>query len=161
MSDSCDLFVTVAHKRSLIHGIFQARILKWVAIFLLQGIFLTQGLNHVSCVSCIAGRFFTHRAIREAPSQYSQCAYYSRSDSPVIPPLTMPKPPACTNCAERKSKVRMLPQVTHKNATLQNQHSVLHFQNNTNVYVQTLHHFHLLKAELLERIVLYKLYKVY
>ena len=28
-----------------VHGIFQARILEWVAIFLLQGIFLTQGLN--------------------------------------------------------------------------------------------------------------------
>ena len=30
---------------SSLHGIFQARILEWVAIFLLQGIFLTQGLN--------------------------------------------------------------------------------------------------------------------
>ena len=30
---------------SSVHGIFQARILEWVAIFLLQGIFLTQGSN--------------------------------------------------------------------------------------------------------------------
>ena len=30
---------------SSVHGILQARILEWVAIFLLQGIFLTQGLN--------------------------------------------------------------------------------------------------------------------
>ena len=30
---------------SFVHGIFQARILEWVAIFLLQGIFLTQGSN--------------------------------------------------------------------------------------------------------------------
>ena len=30
---------------SSLHGIFQARILEWVAIFLLQGIFLTQGSN--------------------------------------------------------------------------------------------------------------------
>ena len=30
---------------SSIHGIFQARILEWVSIFLLKGIFLTQGLN--------------------------------------------------------------------------------------------------------------------
>ena len=30
---------------SSVHGILQARILGWVAIFLLQGIFLTQGLN--------------------------------------------------------------------------------------------------------------------
>ena len=28
-----------------VHGIFQARILEWVAIFLLQGIFPTQALN--------------------------------------------------------------------------------------------------------------------
>ena len=28
-----------------LHGIFQARILEWVDIFLLQGIFLTQGSN--------------------------------------------------------------------------------------------------------------------
>ena len=30
---------------SSVHGIFQARILEWVAVLLLQGIFLTQGLN--------------------------------------------------------------------------------------------------------------------
>ena len=28
-----------------VHGILQARVLEWVAIFLLQGIFLTQGSN--------------------------------------------------------------------------------------------------------------------
>ena len=30
---------------SVVHGIFHARILEWVAIHLLHGIFLTQGLN--------------------------------------------------------------------------------------------------------------------
>ena len=30
---------------SSLHGILQARVLEWVAIFLLQGIFLNQGLN--------------------------------------------------------------------------------------------------------------------
>ena len=40
-----------------VHGIFQARILEWVASgFLLQGIFLTQGLNRVSCISCTGRR---------------------------------------------------------------------------------------------------------
>ena len=34
---------TVACQAPLVHGIFQARTLEWVAIFLLQGIFLTQG----------------------------------------------------------------------------------------------------------------------
>ena len=50
---------------SSVHRIFQARILEWVASFLLQRIFPTQGLTHVSCVSCTAG-FFTCWAIREA-----------------------------------------------------------------------------------------------
>ena len=35
---------------SSVQGIFQTRILEWVAIFLLQGIFLTQGFNsHLLC----------------------------------------------------------------------------------------------------------------
>ena len=38
----------------------------WSSHALLQGIFLTQGLNSISCVSCITGRFFTHRATWEA-----------------------------------------------------------------------------------------------
>ena len=37
--------LTVSLSGSSIHGIFQARIMEWVAIFLLQGIFLTQGWN--------------------------------------------------------------------------------------------------------------------
>ena len=40
---------------SSVHEVLQARILEWVAIFLLQGIFLTQGSNlHIlQRVSCI------------------------------------------------------------------------------------------------------------
>ena len=47
---------TGAHQASSVHEIFQARILEWVALFLLQGIFPTQESNPVSCT---AGRFFT------------------------------------------------------------------------------------------------------
>ena len=36
---------------SSVHGVFQAKILDWVAIFLLQGIFPTQRLNPQSPVS--------------------------------------------------------------------------------------------------------------
>ena len=36
---------TVAHQAPLVHENFQARILEWVVIFLLQRIFLTQGSN--------------------------------------------------------------------------------------------------------------------
>ena len=36
---------------SSVHGISQSRILEWVVIFLLQGIFPTQGLNtHLLCL---------------------------------------------------------------------------------------------------------------
>ena len=38
---------------------FQARIPEWVAVSYSRGIFPTQGLNHVSCMSCFGGRFFT------------------------------------------------------------------------------------------------------
>ena len=38
-----------------VHGILQSRILEQVAIPFFRGIFLTQGLNSISC---IAGRFF-------------------------------------------------------------------------------------------------------
>ena len=49
---------------SFVHGIFQARILKWVAISSHSGSSLPRDWTHVSC---IASRFFTHWAIGEAP----------------------------------------------------------------------------------------------
>ena len=36
-----------------VHGIAQARLLKWVAMSCPQGIFLTQGSTHISYVSCM------------------------------------------------------------------------------------------------------------
>ena len=47
---------TVAHQILFVHGIFQARILEWVAIFFSKGSFQ---LNDQTCVSCIPGRFFS------------------------------------------------------------------------------------------------------
>ena len=51
-----------------VHRILQARILEWVSLSLLQGIFPTQGSNQVSH---IAGRFFTSWATREAQEYWS------------------------------------------------------------------------------------------
>ena len=52
-AQSCP-FVTpwaIVHQAPLAHGIFQGRTLEWVAIFLLQGIFSTQGSSqHVLCL---------------------------------------------------------------------------------------------------------------
>jgi len=59
---------------SSVHGIFQARILERVVIFLLWGIFLTRNWTHMSCVSCIADVFFTHWAVSE-PIYMCVCVY--------------------------------------------------------------------------------------
>ena len=49
-----------------VHGIFQARILKWVCYFPLQGIFLTQGSNlHLQSL-LHWGQILYHSATREA-----------------------------------------------------------------------------------------------
>ena len=44
---------------SFVHGIFQARILDWVAIFSPREFSGPRDRTHISCISCIAGRFFT------------------------------------------------------------------------------------------------------
>ena len=49
---------------SSVHGILQARILEWVAVPLSRGSFWPRDWT---LVSCIAGRFFTSWASREAP----------------------------------------------------------------------------------------------
>ena len=49
---------------SSVHGIFQARILEWVAISFSRGSYWPRVWTQVSC---IAGRFFTIWATREAP----------------------------------------------------------------------------------------------
>ena len=45
---------------SSVYGDFQARTLKWVAIFFSKGSLQPRDQTHVSWVSCIAGGFFTH-----------------------------------------------------------------------------------------------------
>ena len=44
---------------SFVHGISQARTLEWVAISFSRGSSWPRYRTHISCVSCIAGRFFT------------------------------------------------------------------------------------------------------
>ena len=64
------LFATPMDCSSLsfsVHGISQARILEWVAISSSRGSPLPKDWTWISCVSCIAGRFFTIWATREAP----------------------------------------------------------------------------------------------
>ena len=49
------------------HGILQARILEWVAIFFSREYPWSRDQTFVYCVSSIADRFFTHWAIGEDP----------------------------------------------------------------------------------------------
>ena len=55
---------------SLVHGISQARILEWVAIFFSRGSSRSRDWNQVSSISCIAGRFFTLWAISLPVSKF-------------------------------------------------------------------------------------------
>ena len=55
---------------SSIHGILQARMLKWVAIFFSRGIFLTQGSNPSSCVSCTGRQILYHCPYLGSPGYY-------------------------------------------------------------------------------------------
>ena len=47
---------------SSVHGILQTRILEWVAMPLSKESSWSRDQSHISCVSCIAGRFFTWQA---------------------------------------------------------------------------------------------------
>ena len=50
---------------SSVHGIFQARILKWVVISSSRVSSRPRNRTRISCISWIVGRFFTHWTIRE------------------------------------------------------------------------------------------------
>ena len=64
MFNFCDL-VACSLPDSSVLGISQARILEWVAISFSRRSSWPRDRTHVSCVSCIAGGFFTHWVIRE------------------------------------------------------------------------------------------------
>ena len=55
---------------SSVHGILQARTLEWVAVASSRESSQLRNQTHISCVSCIAGRFFTHWATWEAQYLY-------------------------------------------------------------------------------------------
>ena len=77
---------------SSIHGILQARILEWVAIPLSRGSFW---LGDWTSVSCIAGRFFTIWATREAQEdelaalarKWTQASWAAGENSTAEPPM--------------------------------------------------------------------------
>ena len=79
VSDSCDP-VDCSLPGSSVHGILQARILEWVAISYSRG---SSRPRNRTRVSCIAGRFFTNWAMREATNfllSSSQDSLYQTGD---------------------------------------------------------------------------------
>ena len=58
---------TLCDPMDCIHGVFLAKILEWIAISSSRGPSSSRDQTRVSCVSCIAGRFFTHWATGNAP----------------------------------------------------------------------------------------------
>ena len=70
---------------SSVHGIFQARILEWVAISSSKGSFWPRDWTIVSCVSCIGRQILYYWATREDPQvnmQDSNLTAHSQWDIP-------------------------------------------------------------------------------
>ena len=55
---------------SSVQGILQARILEWVAISSSRG---SSQPRDLTCISCIAGRFFTPEPLRKLASNFCDC----------------------------------------------------------------------------------------
>ena len=68
---------------SSVHGILQARILEWVAIFSSRGSSQPRDRTHASCSSCIAGRFFTPEPPGKAKG-YSVCVCAVAQSGPTL-----------------------------------------------------------------------------
>ena len=79
-----------------VHGVFQARILEWVAFSSSRESSCLRDPSHISCVSCVAGRFFTCLAFGEAhslrgPSLFKVWGPLSLKSTPRIFPLPVSK----------------------------------------------------------------------
>ena len=76
---------------SSVHGIIQARILEWVAMPSFRGSSWPRSWTCISCVSCTAGRFFTHWATWEAIN-VCVCVCVCISSLLSLPPTPHPTP---------------------------------------------------------------------
>ena len=61
-----------------VHGLFQARILEWIAISFYRGSSCPRDQTGVFCASCIAGRFFTAEPLGK-PQERISSVQFSRS----------------------------------------------------------------------------------
>ena len=70
---------------SSVHGIFQARILEWVATFYSRGSYGPRNQSCFSCVSCIGRWLLFHCATRKAPELHYLTSYLNK-----LPPHLQP-----------------------------------------------------------------------
>ena len=81
---------------SSVHGIFQARTLEWAAMPSSRESSGPKDRTQVSCVSCIAGGFFTSWATREAPLEHTHIYYwFCFSEEPFSTSLFLLSPSLC------------------------------------------------------------------
>ena len=66
---------------SSVHGIFQARILEWVAIFFSKGSSQPRDRTHISCLSCTGRQFLASWATREAQINYTSIKKKKKTES--------------------------------------------------------------------------------
>ena len=69
---------------SSVHGIFQARILEWVAFSFSRGASRVRDPTFNSCVSNIAGRFFTTEPLRKPAAAAAAAAAKSLQSCPTL-----------------------------------------------------------------------------
>ena len=64
---------------SSVHGIFEAKLLEWVAISCSRGSSWPRDQTHISCISCIGRRILYHQATLEAQFSCTYTHYFSYS----------------------------------------------------------------------------------
>ena len=66
------------------HGIFQARILEWVAISYSRGQYWSRARTCISCISCIGRQFFTTSTTSEALFTSTQTCSSAMEPRPLV-----------------------------------------------------------------------------
>ena len=69
---------------SSIHGIFQATILEWVAIFFSRGSFWLRNQIHISCISCIGRWILYHCTTRKASTTLGSPTFFQNTNTESI-----------------------------------------------------------------------------
>ena len=87
---------------SSVHGIFQARVLEWIAISFSRG---SSQVRDRTQVSSIAGVFFTTRVTREAQSKFQLMIKIFK----VLINIAQLLPESCTNLSSRQQECLRVP----------------------------------------------------